>query len=511
MADPQRSHKSHGSHSSHGSRGPRTESARTYQGVPAAPLRRGALPKVAEIVDGEAEETVLVCHDTPDLRLLAHGRTLSGPDPDWRLTLPDGTERHAPPGAAVPVELADQLRAYAGGRTPRPVLRLRIRRSRTLLRDRAGRTLAELDRTETLAQPLSANPGPGRLAGWTGTEVRLVHGRPRLLAVLDAQLRAQGLASAPGGTPTDLLARAGVRRTGAGPARKPAAGTAGAALAGYLRTQCAELLALDAAVRRDEPDAVHRMRVCCRRLRSALTAGQKLLRGSRAGRTADELRWLGQVLGLARDAEATGERLAEACAQLPSAAAPQQLAAELAARFRRRYAAAYRQVREVLDSERYFQLLDAVRWIADRPPLRRRARHGRGELERLLRREQRRVDRRMRLALARPVGPGRDEALHAARKAAKRARYTAELAGPIPAARLARRMRALQEALGGYQDAVLAEQLLPELAAEAHAEGENTFGYGVLHAAQRPAAAAALAAAGPAWRRARKRRLTRLR
>lgn len=367
MADPQRSHKSHGSHSSHGSRGSRTEGARTYQGVPAAPLRRGALPKVAEIVDGEAEETVLVCHDTPDLRLLAHGRTLSGPEPDWRLTLPDGTERHAPPGAAVPVELADQLRAYAGGRTPRPVLRLRIRRSRTLLRDRAGRTLAELDRTETLAQPLSANPGPGRLAGWTGTEVRLVHGRPRLLAVLDAQLRAQGLASAPGGTPTDLLARAGVRRTGAGPARKPVAGTAGAALAGYLRTQCAELLALDAAVRRDEPDAVHRMRVCCRRLRSALTAGQKLLRGSRAGRTADELRWLGQVLGLARDAEATGERLAEACAQLPSAAAPQQLAAELAARFRRRYAAAYRQVREVLDSERYFQLLDAVRWIADRP------------------------------------------------------------------------------------------------------------------------------------------------
>lgn len=505
----------HGTHGSHGSRhggGADPEPVRRYQGVPPEPLRLGPLPRVAELVDGGWEETVLVCHDTPDLRLLAHGRTLSGPEPDWCLTLPDGSERHAPPAAAVPVELVDQLLAYTGGRTPRPVLRLRTRRTRTLLLDSDRRTLARLDRTETLAQPLSATPGPGRLAGWTGTEVRLVHGRARLLAALDARLRAQGLGAAPDARPAALLAATRLRRPAVQPAtgsaRRPAAGSAGAAIAGYLRTQCAELFALDAAVRRDEADSVHRMRVCCRRLRSALTAGQQLLRGPQVGRVADELRWLGQVLGLARDAEATGERLAAACAQLPSAAAPRQLADQLTARFQRRYATAYQQVREVLDSERYFRLLTDIRRIADRPPLRRRARRGRGELERLLRHEQRRVDRRMRAAIGHPAGPGRDEALHVARKAAKRARYTAELAGP-GRARLARRMRALQEALGGYQDAVVAERLLPELAAEAYAEGENTFGYGVLHAAQRPAAAAALAAARPAWRRARERRLTR--
>ncbi|MGF1432197.1 CHAD domain-containing protein [Kitasatospora sp. LaBMicrA B282] len=292
-------------------------------------------------------------------------------------------------------------------------------------------------------------------------------------------------------------------------ARRTAPGSAGAALAGYLRTQSAELLALDSAVRRDEPDSVHRMRVCCRRLRSALTAGQRLLHAGRVGALAEELRWLGQVLGTARDAEATGERLAAGCAALPAAADPQRLAELVAARFRRRYAEAYRQVGEVLDGERYLGLLDEVARLADRPPLRGRARRGRAELERLLRGEQRRTDRRMRAALAQPVGPARDEALHAARKAAKRARFTAELAGP-GAAGLARRMRALQEALGGYQDAITAEHLLPVLAAQAQSEGEPAFGYGVLFAAQRPTAAAALADAAPAWRRARRRGLTRL-
>ncbi|MCX4751379.1 CHAD domain-containing protein [Kitasatospora sp. NBC_01287] len=490
------------------------ERALTYRGLPAEPLRLGTLPRVAEVVHGMPEEQVRICHDTPELRLLAHGRTLTGPEPDWCLTLPDGTEHHAPPAAAtpsvIPAELADRLRAYTGGRTPHPVLRLRTRHARTRLFDAGGRALAELDRAETLAQPLHATPGPVRLVGWTRTEVRLVHGRPRLLAALDAQLRAQGLTAAPDPPPTALLARRREPAARRVPARRVAPGTAGAALAAYLRGRTDELLALDAAVRRDEPDAVHRMRVCCRRLRSALTAGRRLLRRGGVGPLPEELRWLGQVLGRARDAEATGERLAAACAELPPAAAPGQLAAHLTARFRRRYADARLQVLEVLDSERYFELLDALGTLAERPPLRGRARRGRAELARLLRREQRRTGRRLRAALAHPAGPGRDEALHRARKAAKRARYTAELAGR-DAARLARRMRDLQEALGGYQDAVTAERLLPQLAAQARADGEDTFGYGVLFAAQRPAARAALRDARPAGRRARARRLTRLR
>jgi CHAD domain-containing protein len=285
-------------------------------------------------------------------------------------------------------------------------------------------------------------------------------------------------------------------------------GSAGAALAAYLRRQCAELLALDGAVRRDEPDSVHRMRVCARRLRSTLTSCRKLLRQRGTAQTAVELRWLGQVLGAARDAETTGERLAAAARRLPPELALDDPATGLAERFQERYAAAYREVLQVLDSERYFTLLAAVEQLAADPPLRRRASQGRAELERLLRREQRRTGRRLHQALALDEGPARDEALHAARKAAKRARYTAELAGAKP---LADRLRAVQETLGSYQDAIVTERLLPALAVEAHAAGANPFAYGILHAAQRPIAQAALAAALPAWKRARKPKLCALR
>jgi CHAD domain-containing protein len=54
-----------------------------------------------------------------------------------------------------------------------------------------------------------------------------------------------------------------------------------------------------------------------------------------------------------------------------------------------------------------------------------------------------------------------DDALHAARIRAKRARYTAELASATEgkrAARFAERVRELQDLIGAHQDAVVAEQ-----------------------------------------------------
>ncbi len=308
-------------------------------------------------------------------------------------------------------------------------------------------------------------------------------------------------------------AAAAVREPAAGrvPAagREPAAGTAGAALAGYLRAQAAALRALEAAVRRDEPDAVHRMRVAARRLRSALAACRPLLReGARTRALGERLRELGQVLGRARDAETSGARLTEQARALPPVAGPEQLAAAITRWSAERYRQVHREAVRFLDGDGYFTLLADVERFAARPPLRRRARGGRPVLEALLREEQRRTRRRLRAAFRVPEGARRDEALHGARKAAKRARYTAELAG---ADRLARRMRDLQEALGGYQDAVVAQRLLPELADRARLTGEGGFGYGVLYAVQQTRARADLSAARRAGREARRRRLSRLR
>ncbi|WP_344445811.1 CHAD domain-containing protein, partial [Kitasatospora nipponensis] len=472
---------------------------RTFQGLPTRPLRPGGLARVATVVEAPAEERTEVRYDTAGRRLAEHGIDLrrlrvaveavsgggrdgeGGATGEWRLTLPTGTELSFPAADTLPQEADDRVRAYAGNRPLGPVRDVRVRRERTVFLDRRGRPLAELDRSEVVARPVAR--ARGLVEGWACTEIRLLEGGGRrLLDALGRRLRAQGLR--PG--EADGAGDGAVAGGASGPGRAgPAADTSlGAAVTGYLRLHCAELLALDGAVRRDEEDSVHRMRVCARRLRSCLTSCRRYLRGPAGDRLAEELRWLGQALGTARDAESTGERLAAQAVQAARAAQGAQaaamlddLAGRITDRFRRRYRDAYRQVREVLDSERYFDLLAALEELAARPRLRARAKRGsaRGtaSLERLLRREQVRTDRRMRAAPALPAGPHRDEALHAARKAAKRTRYTAELAGP-GGAKLARRMRALQEGLGAYQDAVVAEELLPYLAAQARAEGEDT-------------------------------------
>jgi CHAD domain-containing protein len=79
-----------------------------------------------------------------------------------------------------------------------------------------------------------------------------------------------------------------------------------------------------------------------------------------------------------------------------------------------------------------------------------------------------------------------DELLHRARKAAKRARYTAELAEPVlgkPARRLVKRAKTLQDVLGEHQDSIVAGEFLLRLGATAGTRpGENGFTYGLLYA-----------------------------
>jgi CHAD domain-containing protein len=71
----------------------------------------------------------------------------------------------------------------------------------------------------------------------------------------------------------------------------------------YLDAQAARLKFLDLAVRRDEPDAVHQMRVTTRRLRSVLRSFPMILPSDATRHLRDELKWLGAVLGEARETE----------------------------------------------------------------------------------------------------------------------------------------------------------------------------------------------------------------
>ncbi|MFE7590908.1 CHAD domain-containing protein [Kitasatospora sp. NPDC057512] len=284
--------------------------------------------------------------------------------------------------------------------------------------------------------------------------------------------------------------------------------TVGQVLLARIEAQAAVLAGLDEAVRADEPDAVHRMRVACRRLRSALRTFRRLLAPGATDELVAELRWLAAALGGARDREVLTERLAAEARELPAECGPRRVAAALERWGEAEYRQIWPEVVAALDSPRRRALGEALAGLLADPPLRRRAARGAvPELSRIAAREQDRTAERVRAALA--AAPGeRDLALHAARKAAKRARYAGETAAPAVGARAeryARRMKAVQEVLGEHQDAVVAASAL---AAHAASSGEP-FGYGVLYGRQLAAEEAARRRLPEVWRPAGRRKLAR--
>jgi CHAD domain-containing protein len=103
-----------------------------------------------------------------------------------------------------------------------------------------------------------------------------------------------------------------------------------------------------------------------------------------------------------------------------------------------------------------------------------------------LTKQRHRAERKVVKRLDRAVETGDADDLHSARKAAKRARYAAELLRPNTEGRSARksvkRHRRLQDLLGEPQDGHVSQGVLRRLgAAAATSSGENGFTYGVLY------------------------------
>ncbi|CAM5594054.1 CHAD domain-containing protein [Kitasatospora aureofaciens] len=284
--------------------------------------------------------------------------------------------------------------------------------------------------------------------------------------------------------------------------------TVGQVLLDRIEAQAVVLAGLDDAVRADAPDAVHRMRVACRRLRSALRTFRRLLAPGATDALVADLRWLGAALGRARDREVLAERLAARARELPAACGPERVADALEQWGEAEYRRVRPEVVAALDSPRRRALATALTTLLADPPLRpRAARAAAPELSRIAAHEQRRTAERLRLALA--ADPAhRDRALHEVRKAAKRARYAGETAALAvgPAAECyTERMKAVQELLGEHQDAVVAAAALADRATE----GGEPFAYGVLYAGQLAEAEAARARLTQVWADAAKRKLTR--
>ena len=512
------------------------------------------LPGVATVSGPEAETLVAVYYDSKDLRLLLAGATLrrreGGADEGWHLKLPDAARPAHPArgtssrreirmslargdsdrldrrpegpertGAStvsrdpVPSELAGLVRVYTRGAALRPVARIETRRHTTTLRDAEGESLAEIAVDEVAAQTFGRTTTVVR---WNEVEAELTGGGPRLARAVSDRLRRSGLhpanrsaklervlavsprASANGGSGAGRFTTVGRRLSSGSPA-------AGVVLA-YLDVQAARLVALDPAVRRGEEDSVHQMRVATRRLRATFQAFPMILPPPTTQHVRDELKWLGTVLGTARDTEVLAEAFRAMLAVTPTELVIGPVAARVTTHFASRAVAAGDAVLGVLDSPRYFALLDELQRLLASPPTTAAATAPASEvLPPAVGRAYRRTRRRMRRAGQAPPGPGRDALLHEARKAAKRARYAAEAAQPAigkKARKFAKRMKAVQSALGDHHDAVTVGTAAREIGVHAHLSGENAFTFGLLNEHAHHAALDSERKAMKAWKRA---------
>jgi CHAD domain-containing protein len=460
-----------------------TETERKYD-VPEAfelPALTG-VGGVARVDPAEIHELDATYFDTDDLLLARRRRTLrrrtGGSDAGWHLKTPgDGSSRteHRLPldvdgdHDVVPAELLAEVRAIIRRRPLRPVARLRTRRVEAPLVDAAGRVLALLAQDEVRAET------DGVEQRWTEIEVELVDGGPKALRGVEKLLLKAG--ARPAGGPSKLARALGGRLTADAPG--PAGGSG--PVLGYASEQRDAIVANDPGVRRGDAEAVHRMRVATRRLRSTLRTFKGQWAPEQAGFVSAELKWLADLLGGVRDGQVLTARLTAAANEAGSEVTG--VATRLAAHLGAQVEAGRAALGVALDGTRYLRLLDELDALADTDRRPGRPKRVRGRARKSLAKAD------ALLAVVRP-GAGRDEQLHDARKAYKRARYAVEVFVPTvggPAKRLTKRLTDLQDVLGTHQDTVVARELLKDLAGRAHADGENGFGYGVLYARQQRA------------------------
>ncbi|CAM5738782.1 CHAD domain-containing protein [Streptomyces badius] len=414
-------------------------------------------------------------------------------------------EIHEPLSDTLPASLAALLRSRVRHAEIAPVVRLLSSRDVHQLLAEDGTLLAEVSVDTVLAERL-AGEGSGTSAAWTEIEVELADdGDPAVLDAVEKRLRKAGVRPAES---SSKLARALAETTpgGGGDEHPEAPSTAGDHVLAYVREQIATIVRLDPAVRRDLPDSVHKMRVATRRLRSTFKTHRKILDREVTDPLGAELKWLAAELGLDRDQEVLDERIGSRVEALPAALTLGPVRGRLRAWSAARRSGSRRRIIDVLDGQRYLDLLEALDALVADPPLRPAARKAPGKaLPRAVLKDYEKLARRMDRALERPPGPERDTAMHEARKAAKRARYAGESARPAlgkPAKRFAKRVKAVQSVLGGHQDSVVAREALRTLAIQSHAAGETAFTWGLLYGQEEAAAEARERELPEVWARA---------
>jgi CHAD domain-containing protein len=477
------------------------------------------LPDLDGVVEGVTASPVeprtldAVYYDTPDLRLARWGVTVrwrSGDGTGWTVKLPEGDAGPAlvrrevtvaGQQGSLPAEAAELVLAFARSVPLAPVARIRTRRRGVELRDVEGHRVAEVVDDE-----VTVLEGRRVAARFREVEVEVDRRAPEgLLGVIVGLLRSAGAGEAD--NVPKVVRALGVRALAPPELAVPSFDghpSAGDIVQAALASSVTRLLRHDPGVRiGDDPEDVHQARVATRRLRSDLRTFGPLLLDDWVAALRAELQWLGALLGAVRDPDVLLQRLRRQAADLP------ELDAAGLAPILRRLADEREEARarllEGIRGPRYVTLLDRLVAGAQAPGLLpEAAAPARDALPGLVARPWKRLRKAVK---ALPPHPP-DEELHAVRILAKRARYATEAAVPAfgkAAKPLAQALAGVQEVLGDFQDAVVAEAWLRSAAAGA--EPPQAFAAGELVAVQRAEAAACRRTWRDAWQEADRKKL----
>ncbi len=445
------------------------------------------LSAVARVERIPSQDLDAVYFDTSARALAARRVTLrrrtGGTDAGWHLKLPAGpdarTEVRAPLDSAtdgVPDDLREIVLGIVRERPLEPVARITTHRTVSVLYAHDGAVLAEFCDDHVTA---SATGHEDHAQQWREWELELAPGADaKLLDRLTNRLLDAGAQPAGHGS---KLARALASAQSDAPEPAQPRPEPTDALHRAIAEHVDELLVWDRAVRADAEDSVHQMRVTTRKIRSLLKESGDAF--GDVGPILDELRELGTVLGVARDAEVLAERYEHALDDLPDDLVRGPVAERLVGGARRRYETGLRRIHLAMRSQRYLRLLDALEGLAASS-----TDTDTGDPSATVAAAYKRVRKAVKKAehtdyttdpdVGTDAVAARNHALHRIRKRAKQLRYTASAAGED---RIAERAKAVQSLLGDHQDAVVSMAHLLGQADAAHAAGEDTFTYGLLY------------------------------
>jgi inorganic triphosphatase YgiF len=428
--------------------------------------------------------------DTADQALAGARATLrrrtGGTDDGWhlKLSLADGErlEVHRPIGRTLkpPAALLALVRGFVGTSELEAVATLVNRRTVHQLLDGDGRVLAELADDSVTGQRHSDES----TLTWRELEIELVDGDRAVLAALDDAVRAAGVLPAQGASKVGRVLGSSQAQF-AQPVSVGRKTPVAEVLATGFRRVAIDLQRADPLVRLDRADAPTRMRTAIQRLRAALALQRQLIPDDATTVLRSELAWLDTVVAGLEEIDTSRARIGAALAVLPR----ELVLGPVTRRADRELAAARRiavaEVREVLDGARYLDLLERVVRFPTLLRAEGAAATRAGEvLPDLVDRTLRRAERRLAQLARTPSADERRWQQGGARRAVQRANY-AERLYPRRADQIQRRVDALLDevaaVLARLDVSTQTQEVLRNLALQAHQAGENTFTYGLLH------------------------------